>query len=144
MYGKTEQRNARRLRGGAIALLLVASQLQAQTLDEVADAQRTKALAEIAAAQAAANPVPVRADKPAPTAKTQAPRIVVHSLYARGAREWIAELTDGNTLAIAAPGMRFGRYVVSRIDGSGLHLQAQGRCKKGCVRSRVVKLGEAL
>lgn len=146
MYGRTDHRLAPDWRGVALgAILVLSGHLQAQTLAEVAEAQRSKVLAEIAAAEAAAHPAPVRPEKPvdpSKSGKARAGRIMVHSLYARGNGGWTAELTDGSTLSVAEPGMRVGRYVVQGIDAGGLHLRAYGKCQTACERR--VRLGEAL
>lgn len=130
---------------GMWALML--GQAQAQTLGDVAEAQRAKALAEITAAQVAANPPAPNPQntKGAAVRKPARPTsIVLHSLYRSGAGEWTAELTDGETLAVALPGMRHGKYVVTRIDEQGVHLSASDACKRECPRARTVRLGGEL
>jgi hypothetical protein len=148
MYGRIKQwLGIGRSRAGALTLLLAATQAQAQTLGDVAEAQRAKVLAEIAAAQVAANPPAPRAETPGPSSsgkKARAVSIVVHSLYGRGSSGWTAELTDGKSLAVAQPGMRFGQYLIARIDAEGLHLRAAAGCKKACVPERVVRVGGRL
>lgn len=143
---RTEQARAWLAVGvGALALLVGGS--QAQTLGDVAEAQRAKVLAEVAAAQIAANPPATKPQSQEGVTMRKAvrtARIVLHSLYARGTGGWTAELTDGQTLTPAAPGMRYGNQVVARIDAQGLHLIAAEDCKQACPLARVVRLGGEL
>lgn len=143
---KTDQTRAW-LAAGASAFALFFGAAHAQTLGDVAEAQRAKVLAEIAAAQIAASlpaSKPLSPDGIAPRKAPRPARIVLHSLYARGPGGWTAELTDGQTLKPAAPGMRYGNYVVSRIDAQGLHLGVADDCKRACPTARVVRLGGEL
>ncbi|MGJ7523708.1 hypothetical protein ACSFA0_24750 [Variovorax sp. LT1P1] len=137
----------------------------AQTLGELADAQRVKQQAEIAkmrreAAQADLElSVPLKAPPPlAPSAEEAArfarkaaeaakPRIVVHAVYAKNGA-WVAELAEGQRLSLAMVGMQLNGQRVTSIDQRGLQISkpctaADVREKARCGQ-RVVALGEAV
>lgn len=136
----------------AVLVLFASSHVaMAQTIDQIADAQRAKVAEELRAATAA--PIPAPAASAAETqirvpseihrpAEKLRPVITVHGIYIRDGK-YVAELTDGRQLVAAAPGMRFKRMKIESIDGTGVHLQALGKCK-GCASERVVAVGGAL
>lgn len=152
---------------GALLVVAVATALPsgAQTIGELADAQRLKQQSEIAklrreAAEAEillaaplkqAEPVKLSAEEIKAAARKRAeasrPKIVLHSLYARNG-VWIAELAEGQRLALALVGMNlYGQRIVA-IDQRGVHLSkactvADVREKARC-GVRTLNVGEAV
>lgn len=144
-----------------LALLMLgiagaAGGVQAQTLADLAAAQRTKqdadmakAKADLETAQAAATaktaapataqaaPVPPRPAKP------PKPPAVVHSLYALNG-EWVAEVVDGNFLMRARPGTQINGFVVERATGDGLVLRVPCKGAPKSCGTKVVHLGQTI
>lgn len=142
-----------------LALLMLAGAaggVQAQTLADLASAQRTKqeadmakAKADLEAAQAAAT-----AKSAAPTtaqaapasqrpAKPPKPPAVVHSLYALNG-EWVAEVVDGNFLMRARPGAQINGFVVERATGDGLVLRMPCKGAPKSCGTKVIRLGQTI
>ncbi|WP_162571593.1 hypothetical protein [Variovorax sp. SRS16] len=137
----------------------------AQTIGELADAQRLKQQSEIAklrreaaaaeillaAPSKQAEPVKLSEEEIKAIARKRAeasrPKIVLHSLYARNG-VWIAELAEGQRLALALVGMNlYGQRIVA-IDQRGVHLSkactaADVREKARC-GNRTLNVGEAI
>lgn len=137
----------------------------AQTLGELADAQRMKqqtemlkAKKELEAAEAdnakkAGIPTgpqlsPEAAKAAARLAEEAAkPKVVLHALYTRSG-VWVAELTSNQQLAIALIGMRINGYQVTGISKQGLSIARP--CSASDVRERircgkrVLNVGEAI
>lgn len=129
----------------AVATLCFASAAtggHTQTLAQLADAQRAKLQQDI---QSASNPARSSAARNPCAAKPVRvePVIVVHSVYSRD-MHFVAELTDGNQLVIAVPGMRFKGQQIDKIDVRGVHLKAVDGCKRACDKNRVVAVGGKL
>ncbi len=141
------------------------STTHAQTLGELAEAQRAKQQTELlrqqrelAEAEAAANGKQSRADTPkvdpaeaaAAAKKAQLaarPKIILHALYARGGA-WVAELASGQGLALALTGMEIYGHRVVGVDQRGLVLSkpcgaADVRARRACGQ-RILVLGEAI
>lgn len=139
------------VRAALLVLCMGSHAAMAQTIEQIADAQRAKVAEEL---RLATSPVPA---PPASAAEPQSrmpsvnklsiqkvePVIVVYGLYIREGK-YVAELTDGRKLVTAAPGMRFKRMKIELIDANGVHLQAVGKCKKRCALKRVVAVGGEL
>lgn len=135
----------------------------AQTLGELAEAQRLKQQAEIVKAKKeleAAESGGSKANQPQPklspeAARTAArlaeeaarPKVVLHALYARNG-VWVAELASQQRLALALVGMRIYGYRISGIGQQGLVLSKP--CSASDVRekakcgTRVMTVGEAV
>ncbi|MGJ7523831.1 hypothetical protein ACSFA0_25370 [Variovorax sp. LT1P1] len=143
--------------------LLVGGVAQAQTLEDLANAQRLKQTVEIARlakeaadAQAELNPPPPP-PPPAPpseaevrdaarrAAEAMRPRVVLHSLTSRNG-QWIAELTFGQRRIDPAIGMTLYGQQIAGVDSRGLLLTKP--CDAGHVRrgaqcgTRVLRVGE--
>jgi len=130
--------------GVVCAFTLVASTASAQTIGELAEAQRAKLRMELAsknAPPADATPAPQPVVKVSPVA-IEPPKLRVHSLYQRNGH-WIAEITNGSQLAIPIPGMVYGKFVLEAVDGQGLHFNRVAKCAraKACESKRLVRLG---
>ena len=135
----------------AVAITMIAGAAGAQTIGELAEAQRAKLRQELAmknAPAAVSAPTDVQAVNVAPVAPAvaDAPRLRVHALYRRGSGEWVAEITNGFQLVKPVPGMVYGKYMLETVDGEGLHLKRVAKCAraKNCDASRVVRLGAEL
>ena len=154
----------------AVAVLVLVGALhaptaRAQTLGELAEAQRAKQQVELlrqqrelAEAEASANGKQVKAEAakvdPAEAAaaarKAQLaarPRITLHALYSRGGA-WVAELASAQGLALALTGMEIYGHRVVGVDQRGLVLSkpcaaADVRARRACGQ-RVLVLGEAI
>jgi hypothetical protein len=144
---------------------LIGGSVGAQTLGDLADAQRVKQQAEIAklrreAAQAEIElSIPLRTPEPPALSPEDArrmaqkaaaaalPRIVVHALYSKNGA-WIAELAEGQRLRLAMVGMQLNGQRVVGVDQGGLQLAKP--CTAHEVREkircglRVVAVGEAV
>lgn len=142
---RTAKRNA--LVTMTAAALLSANPAVGQTLSDLAGAQRAKQQAEIiklhkeaAADLAASTPIIVQADPVATkadvrrNAEAQRPRVVLHSLYARNG-VWIAELAEGQRLALALPGMQLYGHRIMGIDQRGVTVVKA--CSASDVRDKV-------
>ncbi|WP_076999147.1 hypothetical protein [Variovorax sp. KK3] len=150
-----------------LAAMLVVLSSHAQSLSDLADAQRVKQRAEIAkirkeaaAAEAAeAPPVlkPISASPATSAAEMRAaveraneaarPKIVLHALYARD-NAWVAEVAEGQRLGLALVGMQFHGHRVAAVERRGLVLTRpctakDVREKRPC-GTRVLTVGEAI
>jgi hypothetical protein len=138
----------------------------AQTLGELAEAQRMKQQAEMLKAAkeleaAEANIAMKSAPAPDVAAKSQEdarkaarlaeeaarPKVVLHALYARNGI-WIAEMASNQELALALVGMRVRGYQVTGIGQHGVTLTKpcnakDVREKRGC-GTRLLAVGEAI
>lgn len=138
----------------------------AQTLGELADAQRIKQQAEILKAKteleaaeaaeakktAAVAPKiqlsPEAAREAARAAEEAArPKVTLHALYARNG-VWVAELASNQKLALALVGMSIYGYRVMGVGQEGLSLakpcSARDVREKSRCGSRTVAVGEAI
>lgn len=149
----------------SIVLFGFAGLCSAQTLGELADAQRVKQQAEISkmrreAAQADLElSAPLKPPPPAAPSADEAlrlsrkaaeaakPRIVVHAVYAKNGT-WVAELAEGQRLSLAMVGMQLNGHRVTSIDQRGLQISkpcsAQDVREKVRCGQRAVLLGEAV
>lgn len=140
----------------------------AQTLTELADAQRTKQAAEITRAKAelalaeaeaeskAGGGVKGTGDSAASKASAAAaakaaaeaarPRVVLHALYARNG-SWIAELAQAQELSLALVGMQIDGARIQSIGPKGI--AASKPCSAAYVRDgvrcgqRLIRVGES-
>lgn len=143
----------------AMVSIVAAGSCSAQTLGELADAQRIKQRTEIAkiqreaAAEAAPQPDQSRTPTIAPSvdaaamrksAETFRPKVAVHALYARDG-SWVAELAEGQRLSLALVGMQIGGQKVIAVEQRGLVLlkacTAQDVRAKAKCGTRVVSVG---
>jgi hypothetical protein len=142
--------------------IIAAGSCNAQTLGELAEAQRIKQRTEIAKIQreAAAEATPQTDQSKAPTiapaidtatmrkvAETFRPKIVVHALYARDG-VWVAELAEGQRLSMALVGMQIRGQKVIAVEQRGLVLSkactAQDVREKAQCGTRIVNVGGVL
>lgn len=143
-----------------VAAMLAALPCQGQTLGDLADAQRLRQQAEIARLRKEAAAVdlevaiPLKPEPAKPSegeirraAEATRPKIVLHALYARNG-VWIAELAQGQRLALALVGMQLYGQRVTGIDQRGIALSKP--CSASDVRDRVrcgervLRVGEAI
>ena len=147
-----------------VVLASIACAGSAQTLGELAEAQRMKQQAELlkakkeldaAEADSAkkAGPVapvlsPDAARKAARLAEEAArPMVVLHALYSRNGI-WVAEIASNQKLALALVGMRIYGYQITGIGQQGVTVSRP--CSANDVResircgSRVLAVGEAI
>lgn len=134
--------------GIACALALMVGTASAQTIGELAEAQRAKLRLELAmknAPPAVVPPTEQRAVDIAPVV-AEPPKLRVHALYQRAGGYWVAEITNGSQLAMPIPGMVYGKYLLEAVDGQGLHLKRAASCarEKTCESKRLVGLGGEL
>jgi len=141
---------------------IAAGSCSAQTLGELADAQRIKQRTEIAkiqreaAAEAAPQPDQSKAPTSAPAinaatmrkvAEIYRPKITVHALYARDG-VWVAELVEGQRLSLALVGMQIRGQKVIAVEQRGLVLSkactAQDVREKVQCGTRIVNVGGVL
>jgi hypothetical protein len=132
----------------ACALALMVGTASAQTIGDLAEAQRAKLRLELAmknAPPADAQPKEQQAVSIAPVVP-EPPKLRVHALYQRAGGYWVAEITNGSQLAMPVPGMVYGKYLLEGVDGEGLHLKRVAKCggEKSCESKRVVRLGGEL
>lgn len=150
----------------ACVLLAFSFCASAQTLGELAEAQRIKQQAEILKAKteleaaeaaeakktAAAVPKvqlsPEAAREAARAAEEAArPKVILHALYSRNG-VWVAELASNQKLALALVGMSIYGYRVTGVGQQGLSLakpcSARDVREKNRCGSRVVAVGEAI
>jgi len=132
----------------AFAIATWAAAANAQTIGELAEAQRAKLRQELAiknAPPAVAPPKDAQVVSITPVV-TEPPKLRVHALYRRGGGDWVAEVTNGFQLVKPLPGMVYGRYMLEKVDGEGLHLKRVASCarQKNCESNRLVRLGGEL
>lgn len=146
-------------------VVTASSPLAAQTIAELAQAQRTKQQSEIARLQREAaamelelavplkqpEPVKLSAEEQRKAARRVAdaarPKVVLHSLYSRNGI-WVAELSEGQRLAMALVGMQIYGYRVLGMDQRGLRVTkpctaADVRDKAAC-GERILHVGEGV
>jgi hypothetical protein len=132
----------------AFAIAMMAGPANAQTIGELAEAQRAKLRQELAMKNAPAAVAPPKETQVVSIAPVVAepPKLRVHALYRRGVGDWVAEITNGFQLVKPVPGMVYGKYMLETVDGEGLHLKRVGNCarKKNCESKRLVRLGGEL
>lgn len=148
-----------------VAALFAGQTAQAQTLGDLAEAQRTKQQVELLKSQkdlreaeaavvvqttAAALPKVSTSESQAELKRAVAaarPRVVVHSLYAQNG-SWTAELASGQGLAVARIGMDFYGERIASIDQRGVVMarpcSGAAQRKKASCAQRVLSVGEAL
>lgn len=124
-----------RLGKGFLALMLLAIahvSVSAQTIQDLADAQRAKL--QEAKAPAVATAPAVR------TASAKQARHTVYAIYRVG-QHYKAEITRGGYLSIVKEGMSIGGQRVKSITDAGL-LVTPVTCAKDC-RAALLRVGEA-
>jgi hypothetical protein len=131
----------------ACVLALMVGTASAQTIGELAEAQRAKLRLELAMKNAPHVDAP-RTDQQAvkivPVVAEPA-KLRVHSLYQRAGGYWVAEITNGSQLAMPLPGMVYGKFRLEAVDSQGLHLKRLDCARaKNCEAQRVVGLGGEL
>lgn len=123
-----------------LVMLAGVPMIKAQTIEEIAEAQRAKVQLELAIARSAKDPVKAPAVEPVKRMVQKSPPITLHAVYSNGSG-FVAEVTDGSRLAVLAVGMRHANAVVSRVDEKGVHLTALSGCKVLCPQERVITIG---